>query len=163
MLKWILCLASLTLSPFALAADGSSGCGPGWYVFKDNSLLSSALRGTTNGMLGPTVTIGMTSGTSNCTKHQIVTKEKESLHFATMNFLEIKGEAAKGNGAYLSAFAETIGCPIQAQGRFNQRIQEGHSQIFPAAEVQPENSLVEIYKMILQDSQLTAQCSLGVG
>ena len=53
----------------AMAMDGSSGCGPAWYVFKENTILSSSLRGTTNGTLWPVVTIGMTFGTSNCANH----------------------------------------------------------------------------------------------
>ncbi|MGE0763359.1 MAG: DUF3015 family protein [Bdellovibrionales bacterium] len=147
----------------ALATDGSSGCGPGWYVFKENSLLSSALRSTTNGMLFPTMTIGMTVGTSNCTKHKIVTKEKESLHFATMNYYEIKGEMVRGQGEYLSAFAQTIGCPSQAQNRFNNKMKQEYETVYTKGAAQPEKVLLEVYKIILQDRELTAQCSLGVG
>lgn len=107
-------IASITLALFssgAMAADGSSGCGPGWYLFKDNSLVSSALRATTNNFLFPVVTFGMTTGTSNCTKHQIVMKEKESLHFVTHNYPEVQVDIAKGEGEYLRSLATTIGCP----------------------------------------------------
>lgn len=145
------------------AADGSSGCGPGWYVFKDNSLFSSALRATTNGVLFPVTTIGMTVGTSNCTKHKIVLKEQESLHFATMNHFELKSEVAKGEGEYLSAFAATMGCPVQAQGRLNQQLRSNYGKLYPNNQIQPQNVLTEVYKTILSDSDLIQQCSLGVG
>lgn len=145
----------------AAAADGSSGCGPGWYLFKENSLMSSALRSTTNSFFFPVTTIGMTVGTSNCTQHKLVLKEQESLHFATMNHFELKNEIAKGQGEYVSAFAETMGCPSQAQGRLNSTLQRDFKKIYPNAEVAPSDMLLEVYKLILSDRELTQQCSLS--
>lgn len=142
------------------ANDGSSGCGPGWYLFKENSLFSSALRATTNSFLFPVTTIGMTVGTSNCTQHKLVLKEQESLHFATMNYFELKNEIAKGNGEYLSAFASTVGCSPQAQGILNGHLRQKFKALYPDAKVQPENVLIEVYKAILSDDQLTRQCSM---
>ncbi len=147
----------------AQAGDSSSGCGPGWYLFKENSLLSSALRATTNGMLFPVTTIGMTVGTSNCTQHKLVLKEQESLHFATMNHFELKNAIVKGNGEYLSAFATTMGCPVQAQGRLNEQLRANYNNIYQGHEIQPAKVLTEVYKTILSDRKLTEQCSLGVG
>ena len=132
----------------ALASDGSSGCGPGWYIFKETSLVSSAFRATTNGILVPVVTLGMTFGTSNCTQHKIVLKEKESLYFATQNHFELKTDIAKGGGEYLSAFATTIGCPASAQGRFNEKMRSGYSRVYPNRQVNPEQVLLETYKTI---------------
>src|SRR4051794_31289808 len=107
LLRFAALLASF-VSIQAFAMDGSSGCGPGWYLLKDTSIVSSALRATTNGILFPVYTFGMTFGTSNCTQHKLVLKEKESLYFATHNHFELKGNIAKGDGEYLSAFATTM-------------------------------------------------------
>ncbi|MBX3040095.1 MAG: DUF3015 family protein [Bdellovibrionaceae bacterium] len=145
----------------AQAADGSSGCGPGWYLFKENSLLSSALRGTTNGALFPVVTIGMTIGTSNCTQHKLVLKEKESLHFATMNHYELKNAMVQGRGEYLSAFGETMGCPASVQGKLNQSLRGNFNAIYPNRDVKPDAVLIEVYKTILSDRELTQACSLA--
>jgi hypothetical protein len=158
----IFVIGSLGISE-ALAADGSSGCGPGWYVLKDNSLVSSSLRSTTNGMLFPVYTIGMTIGTSNCTQHKLVLKEQESLHFATMNHFELKSEIAKGHGEYLSAFAETMGCPAKAQDRLNEQLRLNYSKIYSDSMVRPEKVLEEVYHTIFSDRDLTNQCSLGIG
>lgn len=147
----------------ANAADGSSGCGPGWYILPDNSILSSALRATTNGLLFPVFTIGMTFGTSNCTKHKLVEKEKESLYFATQNYFELQGDMARGQGEYLAAFATTMGCKSEAAKVLGHQLQRGYSQVFPQSGVQPEKLLLEVYKQILQNSELTRQCSLDVG
>ncbi len=143
------------------ANDGSSGCGPGWYLFKENSLVSSAFRATTNGILLPVVTIGMTFGTSNCTQHKIVIKEKESLHFATQNHFELKGDVAKGQGEYLAAFSSTIGCPSTAQPILQKQLKTNFSKLYPTSHVNPEHVLTEVYKVILSDQDLTAQCSLN--
>ncbi len=163
MKSWLTVLALFTalVSPQTFAADGSSGCGPAWYILKENSLVSSALRATTNGILGVTVTIGMTFGTSNCTQHKIVLKEKESLYFATQNHFELKTDIAKGGGEYLSAFATTMGCPSSAIPRLNDRIRSNFSQMYTPADINPEKTVLEAYKTILSDPELTRECSLG--
>ena len=48
----------LLISSISYAADSSSGCGAGWYIFKKNSLVSSVLRTTTN--VFALNTVGMT-------------------------------------------------------------------------------------------------------
>jgi hypothetical protein len=146
-----------------LAMDQSSGCGPGWYLFKDNSIVSSAFRSTTNLILFPVVTIGMTFGTSNCTQHKLVLKEKESLYFVTMNHNELKRDIAKGDGEYLSAFAETMGCPAGSQLRLNEQLRKNYGVVYPSAEAPPERILLEVYKTIFTDHELTSKCSLGIG
>lgn len=158
--RFVLVLTAL-ISFEALAMDGSSGCGPGWYVFKDNSIVSSALRATTNWILFPVFTIGMTFGTSNCTQHKLVMKEKESLYFATMNHFELKRDVAKGGGEYLSAFADTMGCPSSAQPKLNEYLRENYTRIYPSGAVEPSKVLLEVYKTIFSDYELTAKCSLG--
>ena len=145
----------------SFGADGSSGCGPGWYIFKENSLLSSALRATTNGILFPVVTIGMTFGTSNCTRHKLVQKEKESLYFATQNHFELKTDMAKGGGEYLAAFATTLGCPASVQPRFSEKLRSDFAQVYTPAEINPERTVVEAFKVILSDPELAQKCSLG--
>lgn len=162
MKKFILSFAIVLFGAQTFAADGSSGCGPGWYILKDNSLISSALRATTNGFLFPVTTIGMTVGTSNCSKHKIVKKEQESLHFATMNYYELKGEVAKGSGKYLSAFATTMGCNAGSQEMLNAELKNNYKNIFPSNKVNPEATLLEVYKAIFNNKDLMNQC-LRVG
>jgi len=160
-LSLILVVLGFTLSQQGQAADGSSGCGPGWYLFKDNSLVSSSFRSTTNYFLFPAVTFGMTFGTSNCSQHKLVKTEKESLYFVTMNYFELKSEVAKGQGEYLTALAKTLGCDDKAQARLNQHLKNNYNQLFQDAAVKPENTLSEVYKTIFKDSALTQQCSLN--
>jgi hypothetical protein len=145
-----------------MAMDGSSGCGPGWYLLKDNSLVSSSLRNTTNAVV-PVATSGMTSGTSNCTKHSIVKTEEQSRHFVTHNYFEIKTEAAKGRGEYMTSLAQVIGCDSSVHKHFQNSLQKNFLKIFPLGKVQPDESLKEIYNTILSDDQLIQKCSLHIG
>ncbi len=144
-------------------ADGSSGCGPGWYLIKDNSLLSSALRSTTNGVLFPAVTIGMTVGTSNCTKHSIVLNEKKSLHFLTMNFFEVKADVARGEGAHLSSFARTLGCSEHGIYPLSQALKETYSELYSNDAISPSVTLLEVYKSILRKPDLARMCPFHIG
>lgn len=162
MFKKLLIFSVLLLSGSLWAADGSSGCGPGWYIMKENSILSSALRATTNAILFPVTTIGMTFGTSNCTQHKLVLHEKRSLHLITHSYLEIKSDMARGSGPHLSALVTTLGCPASAVESFNHVVKNNFSKIYPAADPNAEGTLTEVYKLILTNPSLTNQCSLGV-
>jgi hypothetical protein len=153
---------SFIMGSFAWGADGSSGCGPGWYVVKENSLVSSSVRGTTNGILGPVVTFGMTSGTSNCAKHKLVKSEKRSLHFATMNHFELKGEIAKGDGPYLNAFAQTLSCPPDVSQRLNRKLKGNFKSLYEGKR-DPRRTLMEVHKIISQDEKLKRACKTALG
>lgn len=149
----------LLLSKFAMAADGSSGCGPGWFLMKENSLLSSALRVTTNGILFPVTTIGMTVGTSNCSKHKIVIKEKESLHFVTHNYFELKSQVAMGSGTHISALSQTMGCSDASDQALSKSLKNSYSDIFENSNnSNPEKALTEIFKVILRNPDLAKKC-----
>lgn len=126
-MRYLVCAAAaLLLSTGARAADGSSGCGPAWYVFKENSILSSSLRNTTNGFLYPTVTIGMTFGTSNCAKHNLVEKDEDSLQFAADNFEVLRHDIAKGQGEHLNAYLASFSCQPLVNGRIASGLQKAY-------------------------------------
>lgn len=142
------------------AKDGSSGCGPGWYVFKKNSIVSSLLRATTNGLLAPTVTLGMTFGTSNCSKHSIVKTEQRTLHYITHNLYEVKSDSAKGQGDFVTAFGKVIGCQEKDLNYFNKGLQQNYETIFKD-DASHEDILKETYRLILSDPILLKSCSLS--
>jgi hypothetical protein len=158
-MKMLIAMIGFMVTANVMAADGSSGCGPGWYVFKENSILSSSLRATTNGVLFPTTTLGMTLGTSNCSKHKLVLNEKKSLHFVTHNLPELKSESAMGSGTYLSAFSEVVGCQARSLPLLQQKIKESYQQVF--SEDRPEKVLENIYRVIFSDTQLANLCILS--
>jgi len=161
-MKNLLLAVSIGLFSYgAMAADGSSGCGPGWYLLKKNSLVSSALRATTNGILFPSTTIGMTMGTSNCSQHAIVKNEMESLKFATENYYEIASEASRGEGNFLTSFASTIGCKNEDMASFNKAMKKNFMKIYNTKKVDPKRMLKETYIMIFSNKELSKACNLS--
>lgn len=140
-------LFSLISSQTTFAADGSSGCGAGWYILKDNSLVSSSFRNATNMTFSNT--FAMTSGTSNCAKHSIVDAAKQSLHFADANYESIMVDAARGNGETIAAFSETFGCSWQGLGDFQNLLHANYQTIFPAGQRSP-GALVEAIRDNMQ-------------
>ena len=166
MKKLLAAAAFLTLpfiSSMARAADGSSGCGPAWYVFKENSILSSSLRATTNGILWPTTTIGMTLGTSNCAKHSLVIKEKAAIHFATIAYNDLQIQLSQGSGDHLGAFATTLGCSWQYQQEFNAALQKNYGNIFPTETTEALDVVDHTIQVLRANPSLAAACQAGVG
>lgn len=145
-----------------LAADGSSGCGPGWYVFKENSMVSSLLRSTTNYSLAPAVTLGMTFGTSNCAQHKLVETHKESLRFAELAYHELTVSLATGQGEHLAAFASTLGCTSEVQPRFNATMQQAYPRLLPTSLTSPADLLQNVLSEISSDPQLALACNTGL-
>jgi hypothetical protein len=113
-------------SQYVLAADGSSGCGAGWYVLKKNSLVSSSLRATTN--VSFLNTVGMTFGTSNCSKHSIVQNDKKTIHFIEANQYQIVVDMARGDGEYIDALSSVMGCENVSRS-FKRVLKDSYSTI----------------------------------
>lgn len=107
MKKLSFCLLAL-VSTSVIAADGSSGCGLGWRVAPKQSLLSSMTRNTTHVILPNT--FSMTFGTSGCSQHSIVKKDRAVEHFVEANFENLQIEMAQGQGESLLALSELMGC-----------------------------------------------------
>ena len=123
----------------------------------------SSLRGTTNGILFPVTTIGMTFGTSNCSAHKIVDNQGESVKFATLAYHDLVVQMAQGKGEHLAAFANTLGCPWQTQLEFNRTLQTSFQRIVPTDAVAPE-AIVDQVRVELQTQPLLARaCSGAVG
>jgi len=155
MRRILLCMSVFLFSTRLFAADGSSGCGAGWYILKDNSLVSSTLRATTNGLFF-NATFGMTSGTSNCAKHSIVQNDKRSLHFMESNFVALKTDMARGQGEYLGAFADTLGCSWEAMGALSDTVQGQYDEIFQSGDAQ--TAVFNIRRQIQANPSLSSYC-----
>lgn len=145
-------------SGMAFADDASSGCGLGWQVTKRNSLLSSAIRNYTN--LLASNTSGMTSGTSGCAKHSIVENEKAAIHFAEANYDQLIMDMAKGNGVYLSAFAQTLGCGSTGMGEFMKISKEQSQKVLASPDVSAVGLVRDIQNEIQTNSVLSSVCSV---
>lgn len=160
-MKILFLVLGIFLSAQAFSADGSSGCGPGWYVFKENSLVSSALRVITNGVLFPSSTLGMTFGTSNCSQHKIVQKENEAIHFVTMNFYDLKTDIVRGEGEFLSLLPNVLGCEKMDSKVFKAQMKKNYKSSFSSESSvleAPSVLLQQTYQMILSHPALAQSC-----
>ncbi len=155
MKKLLVVLAIVGTAAVSKASDSSSGCGLGWEVFKDRSLVSSLLRSTTNAIASNS--IAMTLGTSGCAKHSIVENKLESLHYAEANFHNLMIEMAQGQGQYVEAFAQTLGCK-GAEKEFSQEIQKSYSTVF--ANPTPANMLLSVQKEMANNASLSMNCKI---
>ena len=144
-----LCLGSLTTP--ASAEDTSSGCGLGWQVSQRQSLLSSAIRSTTDAFLPNT--FSMTSGTSGCAKHEIVKNDEKAVEFAVNNYNSIVVEMAEGHGEFLDGFAQALGCTDATA--FGSLTQAHYQQILDQA----AHDGINLYRAVR--TQLEASPALG--
>ncbi|MBP6218288.1 MAG: DUF3015 family protein [Oligoflexales bacterium] len=145
------------------AADGSSGCGPAWYILSENSILSSALRAVTNGMFTPVVTLGMTFGTSNCSSHKLVQERPEALELATLAYHSLLTQTAQGAGQHLAAFSGALGCSWSRQDEFNRVLQNNYERIFSSDEVAPAQLVLSTIESLQAHPGLARDCGLTQG
>jgi Protein of unknown function (DUF3015) len=142
-------------------ADDSNGCGIGWVVFKDKSLVSSSLRQTTNGVAPNT--FSMTSGTSGCARHSIVYTELRGLHFVESNGDALEAEIASGHGNYLESFALTLGCPSSVTPTFAATLRQGYNEIYgdsnDAAQT-PSDVYAKIRNVLRTNNEVQNACPL---
>ncbi len=157
MLRYILVALCCFHSLSALAVDASSGCGPGWYILKNNSLVSSYLRTITHAFLAPTVTFGMTTGTSNCTKHSIVEESKQSEALLTVTFDKLRQDVAQGQGVFLNAYADTFKCASDDKALFGKTVQANYSKIF-VKDHSPENIVENTKQVLAKEPKLATSC-----
>ena len=145
----------LVSSSVCQAQDSSSGCGLGWQVNQRTSLVSSAIRASTNATFSNT--IAMTFGTSGCAKHDIVLNEKQPIYFAEANFHNLMVEMAAGHGEFLVAFAEVLGCDAGASKTFGQLTQAHYNEIYDATAT-PASMLLRTRAMIDANPALAMRC-----
>lgn len=105
------------LNAYNTGVYGMAGCGLGSIVIKENTF-AQIFATTTNGTLG-NQTFGITSGTSNCVGNASRTAAEQEV-FIRNNYAQLSTQAAQGQGEYLDAFAELLGCEREPLLQFSQ-------------------------------------------
>jgi hypothetical protein len=139
----------------ASADDQSSGCGLGWQVSQKNSLLSSAVRLTTDTILPNS--FSMTFGTSGCAQHTIVKNDEKAVEYAVNNYDSIVVEMAEGHGEFLQGFAQALGCSGSASSSFGSFTQSRYQKIIDSS----NRDGIDLYRAVrtqLESSDLSGQC-----
>lgn len=155
MKKIIIALVALASSA-AFSADTSSGCGMGYEVAPNQSLVSSSTRSIVNATFSSS--IAMTLGTSGCARHSIVKNEAKGIHFAEANMNQLAVEMARGNGEFVAGFATVFGC--QDASAFGSMVQSKYESVLPSANTSGVELFNNVKSEIKNNASLSATCSL---
>lgn len=117
-------------------------------------MLSSVGRVLTHAALFPVSTLGMTFGTSNCSKHSIVKRSKESEVFVASNMAMLKNNVSRASGEYLSSYLGSFGCSTASYKSAARLMQQNYGALF--TKLATPASIVEQTQKILNGSQVTA-------
>ncbi len=156
-MKKILAIVVLVTS-FSAMADSSTGCGLGSLIWKENTIISALFRSTTNHSFSSQL-FGITSGTSGCSQHSLVKRDMAPVYYAEANKEELKIDMARGEGEYLTTFAEALGCPSNLKKQFSNETQKNFSKIFPTSNTTPLEMLNSVKAVIKENSSLQGQCT----
>lgn len=89
-------------------ADDSDGCGLGWQITDKKTLIATTTRQTTNAFVPPS--FGMTTGTIGCAQHGFAMNDQAAVEFVAGNYEPLIMEMAQGQGEYVTALSQTMGC-----------------------------------------------------
>jgi hypothetical protein len=120
-------LLSLPVSVFA-AGYGAAGCGLGSMAFGSEPGGQQIFAATTNTTSG-TQTFGITSGTSNCGDHGLVSMSQEREVFAQQNYTSLVKEMAQGEGESLYTLASLYQCPRESHQAFGAMVQKNFDHL----------------------------------
>lgn len=155
-MKLIIGLLALVATTSAFAADSSSGCGMGYEVAPNQSLVSSSTRSIVNATFSNS--IAMTLGTSGCAKHSIVKNEAKGIHFAEANMNQLAVEMARGNGEFVASFASVYGC--NDASAFGSMVQSNYESVLPSTNTTGVELYNNVKTQIRNNASLSASCSL---
>lgn len=145
MRRLVLIMTVLMAVP-ALSSAGvhrMAGCGFGEMMVDKDETGPQILAATLNGI--GSQTIGISLGTSGCTKSGKVVKGKETMAFTEANFPSLKRDMAAGQGQFLDTLASLYGykTPEQKQG-FCKWVQDKYDTLVPT----PETTAVEMLERL---------------
>lgn len=162
-LKLILIEVLLLLLPAtAFAAGyGQAGCGLGSIVLGSKPGLTQVFAATTNATFG-SQTFGITSGTSNCGDHGLVSLGKEREVFAQQNYTSLVKEMAQGEGENLDTLASLYQCPVESHADFSAMTQEKFDHLVVSNQTTADQLLVLIEEELVRHPKLADACNTAL-
>lgn len=130
MRKILFGLALAMVSQTALARNfGMAGCGLGSQIMGPNG---NQVFAATSNSTGYNQGFALSSGTSNCVSPSKMTALRAQEEFFSSNLKILSKEMAQGEGEYVKALAQTMGCKTEVHGDFAKEMQKSYQQIFSA-------------------------------
>jgi hypothetical protein len=108
MRQFVLAALILALPVISQAKDTMDGCGLGWEVTQDETMIATTTRGTTNMFVPPS--FGMTTGTLGCKQLAFAANEQEAVNYVVNNYSNLKQQLAVGQGEYVEGLNEVMNC-----------------------------------------------------
>ena len=135
-------------------------CGIGPKVLGGKGMLSQISVQFTNVTLLPSNAVSVTVGTSGCGYSDVVQADAPRLHYVRINFDNLAEDAAKGEGHYISGFAQLMGCSPNAETLLTNTVQENYAELFSDTSEQPKSDhfFFSIKEEIQNDPMLSKGC-----
>jgi hypothetical protein len=148
------CLAlALSVSAPALAG-GDAGCGLGSILWSgQRGMAFNLFASTTNGFLG-TQTLGITFGTSGCTRGAVVALEHRLEMFVAANADPLARDMALGDGETLAMLASLMGVADPDRAAFNQLAQQQFTAIFSSDDVTAPDVIQSLLRVMAESPAL---------
>lgn len=137
---------------------GMAGCGLGSQIPAWKNDIGQVLAATTN-VATSSQTLGITSGTSNCTNDGVVRSEKAQKLFVYYNYPTLVLDFSRGEGERLQALATLMGCPLHSKelgqitkSRLPQILTEG-------SRTDSDLLLANVQELVKKDATLSKVCN----
>ena len=155
----VLSIAVAILAVPSAFAGKSSGCGLGSILFEGQSgMVQNILAVTTNATSG-SQTFGISTGTSNCNGNDTVRNRMEQESFVAVNMDNLSEEMAQGQGQYISALGDLMGCSPAAQMEFARLSQQRYEVLFSAPEMDAKAWLGGLKTELAKDATMASGCT----
>lgn len=161
-MKKLAILAAMVMvlgAPFAWAGS-DSGCGLGQMVFEGQSGLAPNVIAVTLNATG-SATFAVTTGTSGCDASKTVYNEMLQEHFVATNFEALSTEMARGEGQYLAALGELMGCEAAVQPELARLGQSQYENLFTAGEMDAKIWLGGLKQEMAKQPALAGGCRIS--
>ena len=109
MRKLMLISVFLCTSFFAYGEETGPGCGLGTQMNAGNKGVGPHVMALSTNQ-SSSQTSAITSGTSGCDSNATVKKDWKQMHFVTHNYFDLLNDFSKGDGLYLNAYTDLLGC-----------------------------------------------------
>lgn len=127
---------------------GSAGCGFGSMLMgPDGNQILAATTNTTSG----SQTFGISSGSLNCRRDQVVIVGREIPMYIEVNRMALANDAARGQGETLAGLASLMSCDEHDVGEI---LKKNYKKIFVETHMRPERIQANIIRVISESDIL---------
>jgi len=156
---FILGLLLISFVPgFALAGNGS-GCGLGKMIFGGQTGMMPHLSAATTNFSSYSQSFGITSGTSGCdAENAVVNNDVKKTDFIVNNMEQLMNDISRGQGEYLTAYSQLLGCSNEFMPVFFVSMQENYVAVVTDG-MSATDVLTNTKIIINQHPQLQHACS----